>query len=106
MECNSSSGIGTELKLNISMEPIDGFHLAEVDFMAEVFSHRRTGSVTISKDDAKKVDENNFIVCVDTKAVGPGRYYLKLTAYIPDLDFPDGLRTEVVTVPTGINVTE
>ena len=107
MECNSNSGIGTELKLNVGMDPIAGIHLADIDFEVKIFSHKRTGSVTIGKDAAKKIDEDNYIVCVDTKLIGTGRYYMTFTAYIPDMDFPDGLRTEVVTVPVrGANISE
>lgn len=96
---------GTEFKLNISMEPMDGFHLADVDFSADVFTEMglRKG-ITIAKADAIKVDEDNYIICVDSAVCGVGKYYVRLTAHIPDTHFPDGLRTEIKTVYTGVTI--
>jgi hypothetical protein len=51
-----------------------------------------------------RVDSNNYIVLVDTNEVGAGDLKCKVTAYIPDGDFPDELRTEVVNIDTGINI--
>ena len=60
--------------------------------------------VTIAKRDAIRIDENNYVLLVDTEELGAGDVKCKITAYIPDFDFPDTLRTEVSLIDTGLNV--
>ena len=56
------------------------------------------------KNEMIKVDSNNYIVLLDTSKLGAGKLKCKVTARIPDSDFSDGLRTEVVVLDTGINI--
>lgn len=94
-------GIGTELKINIGIEPIDGYTMDDYDFNAEFFVYRNK-TVSVSKNDMVRVDENNYIALLDSNDVGSGRLMVVVTAYIPDSDFQDGLRTEVSRGDTGI----
>lgn len=96
------SGVGTELKINLRMEPMGDNHLADVDFTATVYSADTRKRVVIDKASALAVDEDNYILIVDTAAVGIGRYFVTLCAYIPDVDMPSGFRKEVATTDTGI----
>lgn len=92
--------LGTELKLNVNADLGNGLHLSDVDFTARFYSSFGK-SITIDKKDMKKLDDDNYIAVVDTKKVGTGEYWMKLTVQIPDEDCEDGFRTEVVTIPTG-----
>lgn len=95
--------IGTELKLNINIEPIGSTTMDNYDFEVEVYcSIKRI--VTIQKKDAIRIDESNYVVLVDTKETGAGDLKCRVTAHIPDDDFADGFRTEVVGLDTGINI--
>lgn len=93
--------MGTEPKFMLYMEPLDGHRLSEVDWSVRVYTQSRARYVDIAKEEALKVDEDNYIIIVDTSKIGAGVYYLRLTAFFPDEDCPDGLRKEVVTIPTG-----
>lgn len=95
--------VGTELKLNITADLGNDLHLSDVDFFAR-FSNPFGKSVTIDKKDMKKYDDDNYVAVVDTKIVGTGEYWMKLSVQLPDADCEDGFRKEVVTVPTGIKV--
>lgn len=95
---------GTKFKLNINMTPVDGFSLEDVEWNAEVFSENGLARLTVEKKDATKVDKDNYIIKVDSAVCGAGRYYVTLTAYIPDPDFADGLRTERRTGFTGVTI--
>lgn len=95
--------IGTEMKLNISVDPIGSTTMDTYDFVAEVFCSP-SKVITIPKEEAIRVDANNYIVLVDTTALGVGKVKVKLTAAIPDNDFSDGFRTEISIVDTGINI--
>lgn len=95
---------GTEVKLNINMEKIDGYGLDTVDFFVEVFTETGFKSVRIDKRDAIRVDEDNYIIRVDTAELGAGRYWIRLTALLPDSDFPDGYRTEKRTAFSGVTI--
>ena len=100
---NNSPFLGTELKLNINIEPMDSITMDDYDFEVEVYcSVKRI--VTVLKKDAIRIDENNYVILVDTMETGAGDLKCRVTAYIPDEDFDDGLRTEVVGIDTGINI--
>lgn len=95
--------LGTEIKLNIHIEPIGSLCMDDYDFEAEVYCSQKK-TIIAKKSDMIRVDESNFIVLVDTAIVGAGDLKCKVTAYIPDSDFDDGLRTEVVAFDTGIDI--
>lgn len=95
--------LGSEIKLNIHIDPIGDINMEDYDFEVKVYC-TQAKSVIINKEDAIKVDENNYIVLVDTKNVGTGELICKVTAYIPDPHFDDGFRTEIVCVNTKINI--
>lgn len=99
-----NSGKGTEFKLNVNMKAIDGFHLSDIDFEIEIFTNSRYKIQRIQKSEAIKVDDDNYIVKVDSNICGSGDYYMALTAYVPDTDFDKGVRTEVKTVFTGVTI--
>ena len=100
---NNKYHIGTEMKLNISVDPIGDITMETYDFVVDVFCSP-SKVLTISKGDAIKVDANNYILLIDTTALGTGKVKVKLTAIIPDDDFSDGFRTEIAIVDTGINI--
>lgn len=97
--------VGTELKLNINIEPIGTITMDDYDFDVELISGSfKKTSVVINRAAAKKVDSDNYIVCLDTAELGAGMLKCRVTAYIPDDDFDDGIRTEVVEIDTGIEI--
>ena len=104
VELGANSVKGTEFKVNINMTPIDGFHMADVGWEAMVFTETSHKNITIKKDEAIKVDEDNYIIKVDSAILGAGKYYVTLTAYLPDADFDDGLRTERRTMFIGVKI--
>lgn len=97
--------LGTELKLNINIDPMDGISMSEYNFDIELICGSfKKQSIIIKKENAKQVDNNNYIVCFDTTDLGVGRLLCKVTAYIPDGDFRDGKRTEITEINTGIEI--
>ena len=103
--------IGTELKLNVNIQPIDGITMASYDF--DVIRKGGKQSVTLSKkgdtltDGLRQGDdENNYIVAFNTEDLGLGRVVCRVVAYIPDGDFnlQDRKITEITEVNTGIEV--
>lgn len=100
---NQSPFLGTELKLNVHIEPIGDITMDDYDFEVEVYCSPKR-AIVARKEDTIRVDESNYIVLVDTNIVGAGALKCKVTAYIPDGDFEDSLRTEIVAIDTGINI--
>lgn len=94
---------GTELKLNIGIEPVGGLTMDEYDFTVEVYCFQNK-AIKYSKADAIRVDANNYMVLVDTTSTGVGELKCKVTAQIPDGDFKDGIRTEIEMVSTNITI--
>ena len=97
------SSLGTEFKINVHVEPIDGLHMDDYDFSCRFYVYTNR-VVRIEKKDMIQVDQDNYIACVDSSKLGIGAVMMRITAFIPDVDFPDRLRTEVETVSTGITI--
>lgn len=97
--------LGTKLKRNINIQPVDGItmdsYYFQVEFISDPLSPKR---VIIEKGEAKRVDSNNYIVPIDTSLLSVGRLICYVTAHIPDDDFSDGVRVEIVEVDTGVEL--
>lgn len=97
--------IGTTLKLLVTADLGDNIHLEDVDFTCVFFRAGLRNSQTIEKQEMIRMDKDEYIAVVDTKIIGTGEYYMKLSARIPDNDVEGSLRDEVVVVPANIRVT-
>ena len=100
------SVLGTEFKINVHIEPIDGMHMSEYNFECAfyVFTNKK---VVIPKADMKIVDDDNYIAIIDVEKamkIGRGKVLVDITAHIPDSDFDDGFRTEKTSTWTGVIV--
>jgi hypothetical protein len=95
--------IGTELKLNINIEPMGEVTMDDYDWFVEVYCSAKR-IVVIKKQDAIRIDDNNYVVLVDSAELGAGELKCKIYAHIPDSDFEDNTRTEVSMISTGINI--
>ena len=95
--------LGTELKLNIHIDPIDGITIDNYDYTTEVYCTPRK-NIIVPKSETIRVDDENYIVRVDTNLIGVGKIVCRVEAEIPDGDFDDGYRTEVAAITTNINV--
>ena len=95
--------LGTELKLSISVDPIQGYKFADYDCVVDIYT-TPAKVVSLQKSQLIKVDDNTYIACVETKQLGVGRVKCRVSAFIPDGDFTDKRRTEVCLVDTGINI--
>ena len=106
--------LGTELKINIHIDPIDSAHMNGYDFDVDFYCSPKK-SLTIRKAPGKEYDtpslylkvensEDDYLCFVDTKDLGHGKLKCKVTAYVEDEHFPDGIRTEVVEIDTGIEI--
>ena len=96
---------GSELKIIVTAEMPDGLHMEDVDFECEIYNRQKFyRRINFKKEYMKQVDADHYMCLVDSAELGVGEYAVKLTAYIPDSDFPDGLRTEVIRFPVEVLV--
>lgn len=104
--------LGTEIKLNLNIDPIDGQSMSEYDWQVELYCTPKK-SITIKKTDdgtndtdkrVVSVDKNNYLLLIDTTELGAGTIMAKITAHLNDDQFPDKLRTEIVLIDTGITI--
>lgn len=99
--------LGTELKLNVHIDPIDGVRMENYDFFCEFFV-RRKNSVKITKEEMLYVDDDNYIALLTSEhaeTLRRGDLQVRITAYLPDSDFDDGHRVEIIELWTGITLT-
>lgn len=94
---------GTEIKINVHIDPLGSLRMADYDFECKFYVFPKK-SVIISKDNMVKVDEDNYLAIVDTTDLGIGKLHMTLTAHIPDEDFNNEIRREVACVDTGIDI--
>lgn len=95
--------LGTEFKLSIKIDPIGDYSMDDYDFEVEAYcSPKKT--ISCSKNQLIRIDKDSYIMLIDTEVLGAGTIKAKVTAWIPDGDFDDGLRTEVEIIDTGINI--
>ena len=95
--------IGTELKINVSLDPLEGMTMDDYDFTIEMYCSPKK-VVTVSKAEAIRIDSSNYLVRVDSNITGAGDLKCKITAQIPDSDFDDSLRTEVALIDTNVTI--
>ena len=98
------SALGTEFKFNVHIETIDGLHMSDYDFECAFYVYTNR-NVVIPKSKMKKVDDDNYLAMIETAdalRIGRGRINVEITAYIPDNDFSDGLRTEKLVLCTDV----
>lgn len=101
--------IGSEVKINVNLEPLKAnigkesetdITMSEYEFSCEFFTND-THKIEVTKEQMQMYDENNFIAKIDTtELVYEGYIKILVTAHIPDEDFDDGLRTEKILIIT------
>lgn len=94
---------GTEIKMNVHIDPLGHLHMSDYDFECKFYIFAKK-AVIITKADMVKLDDDNYLVLVDTTDLGIGKLHLTLTAQIPDADFRNTMRREIACVDTGITV--
>ena len=95
--------IGTEVKLNVNLDPIDGLHMSGYDFAVDFYTFI-DNRLAFKKEDMTQIDDDNDSVIVATAKVGCGELKAKITAYIPDSDCKDNYRKEILSVSTDIKI--
>lgn len=89
---NEYTTLGTNLKYKLEIEA-EGFSMDTDGFEVDITCGMK--SQHFDKENLETDDQGNWYVCFDTQALGPGRLFATVTAYVPDDDYPDGLRREV-----------
>lgn len=101
------ASVGTDYKLNVHIEPIQGLTMDNMDFNCLFFTSSETKSVKIKKEDMVRIDENNYLAVVCSEKTGPGKLYLRMTVFIPDNNGPhNGKRKEVIVIDTGETISK
>lgn len=88
--------VGTEVKFAVNIEA-QGFSMADDDFTLYIMRGRN-----IVKEYSKSdliVEDDTYLLCVDTEETGVGSFDLAVNAQVPDGHFPDSYRTEIERVP-------
>lgn len=108
MSCNCNYNVntidyGAEFKVNVSMESIDGYHMGDIDFQCTFFTPGFDGMV-LDKSDMVEIDADNYVAPLSSTEIGRGMLMVKYECDVPDNDFGDSLRHEVITVNTGLTI--
>lgn len=102
----STYTIGSQIKILIAASLPDNLTLFDVDFDVAVYNDdKKDQQKKYKKTECILTDEYDYVVLVDSDDLGVGTYMVKLTVYIPDTDFPDGRRKEVIRINPNVKVT-
>ena len=98
--------LGTEFKINVHVDPIDNLHLRDYDFKCEFYTNINK-MIVITKAQMKQKSDDDYIAIITSELaneLGRGKVKMQFTAYLPDGDFDDGFRTEIVTICTDVTI--
>lgn len=85
--------IGTELKLATTIN-CEGFDMDTDTWVATI--RRGTNTITCSRGNNSVFSEGQWYILVDTLQLGAGTAYIIMEIDVPDDDFEDGFRHEVL----------
>lgn len=88
-----SAYIGQELKYALTMEA-EGFSIDTDNYRIDFVCGKKT--VSKNPEDILMDETGQYYVTLNTSGFKPGDLYAIVYAFVPDEDFPDGLRTEIV----------
>ena len=95
--------IGTEFKVLVEIEPVDEVHMSDMEFICEFYT-RLGNPLSVTKEQMIKVNDDSYIALVDTTGMSAGTLRNRMTVDIPDKDFADGYRREIVDIEAGTKI--
>lgn len=94
---------GSIIPFNISLTKFGPISMAQYDFTIYAFCSPQK-IVEIPKGEALCVNDDNYMFWVDTSKTGSGNLRFTIKALIPDTDYPDKVRPEIVELDSGYKV--
>ena len=85
--------VGTEFKCALTITS-EGFDMDTDPWTATVTCGKK--NITCSPSERAISDEQGWKILVDSQLLGTGPYYLTVEIDVPDTDFEDGYRNEVL----------
>ena len=92
---------GSQVVLNLHIDPVDGVSAKDYDFEVVVCAKR---DVSFGKSHLVEVDDDNYIILLDSTECGLGEVSVRVEAMLPDGRWPNEVRKEITVIPTGLNV--
>ena len=100
MDCNCRSAkkplhVGQGGKVSLDNICSDGFDMIRDNFSARIYS--ATGELFFPKASMRQKPDKTFVFTfiAGSGNLGLGDYYLEVRAFVPDDDFPNGIREEI-----------
>ena len=93
-----------KMAINFSYPADSSITLDNIDFFVEFYTNS-SKKVKLQKEELVYEELDGIVNCyalVDTNLTGSGRLKMRLMAYIPDTDSPDGIRPEYEEVETNV----
>lgn len=94
---------GTELKLSLNVSDIGKYVLEDLNFHIKAYTNQKK-KFDIKKEDCVHVNDNCYLVLIDTSMYDVGALTLDVFLDVLDDDFEDGIRTEVYRIKTDIKI--
>lgn len=95
----------TIVPMNISLNKFGTFSMAQYDFTIYAYC-TSSKVVVINKDEALRIDDDNYMFWVDTAKTDCGKLRFAVKAMIPDTNLPEMVRPEIIELDSGYKVIE
>lgn len=86
---------GTKFKAYVNLDPIGNLSMKDYDFEIDVYTDLSAKKLVFKKEECISLDDNTYVVAVDSAQLGLGYLKLRVRAMIPDRQI-DGHRPEVI----------
>lgn len=104
--------LGSEFKLKVHMDSIPVIGGATYDMGSDninftcTFYTNSSKKVTLTKSQMQPVtdDITTYVACLDSTTLGKGTLTVEYRVDVPDEEFDDDLRSEVVVIPTKLKI--
>lgn len=89
--------LGSDFKIDVTSEIPGGLSMRDVDFDITVYNlNDKKNKKEFKKEDCIPTDDSGYIVLLNSDDLGVGIVMVSVDFKIPDTDFPDGFRKEIV----------
>lgn len=93
--------IGSKFKLQILIDDLpEPLTMEDIDFICMIGN--MANSVTLRKRDLINPKPGVYVAPLDSANIGRGELWMAVSANIPDADYKDGSRTEIIQLKTNI----
>lgn len=97
--------LGKIQPFTVSLNKYGTYSMSQYNFVIAYWCSS-TKVITVPKHEAKRINDDSYMIWVDTRKTGCGKLTIAAKALLPDTDLPELARPDIVVFDTGCDVVE